>query len=356
MLMMLIFCLMRTNFSLISFFKPFSIIKNNELNFSYLNMKKDTLDTKSLSLFYKPKGDNQKKYVKYLNEDKTKILFAVGPAGTGKTMLACNAAIRELKCGNINKIVLTRPVVPVEEDIGFLPGNINKKMDPWTRPIFDVFLEFFSQKDIDLMLQNNIIEISPLAYMRGRTFKKSFIIADEMQNSSPNQMLMLTTRIGEGSKMVITGDLNQSDKGQNSGLSDFIKKYKLYETQFIKKQNDVELYNKTYNSTDFNIGVKIVELNNTDIERSPIVVKILEIYSVNENRIQNIQNIQKNNSIVTNKTVTAKTDNYVSKNISRSIGPSPELFMSSAYYSDAALIPSYHTPNTSRARKLFWEK
>jgi hypothetical protein len=226
-------------------------------------------------------------------------------------------------------------------------------MDPWTRPILDVFEEKFSKQEIENLIKQNIIEISPLAYMRGRTFKNSFIIADEMQNSSPNQMLMLTTRIGEGSKMVITGDLNQSDKGQNSGLSDFIKKYKLFEKQIKEKQDDVELYNKTYNSTDFNIGVKIVELNNTDIERSPIVVKILEIYSVSENRIQNIQ---KNNSIVTNNTVTASTDNYVKKNITKSNGSSPELFLSSVYYSDAALIPSYHTPNTSRARKLFWEK
>jgi phosphate starvation-inducible PhoH-like protein len=160
----------------------------------------------------------------------------------------------------------------VEEDIGFLPGNINKKMDPWTRPIFDVFLDFFSQRDIDLMMYNNVIEISPLAYMRGRTFKNAFIIADEMQNSSPNQMLMLTTRIGLGSKMVVTGDLKQSDKGLDSGLSDFINKFKVYEQQESEK----------YNNTDINSGIKIVELNNTDIERSPVIVKILDVYNVNE--------------------------------------------------------------------------
>jgi|LauGreSBDMM110SN_4_FD.fasta_scaffold24617_1 phosphate starvation-inducible PhoH-like protein len=245
-----------------------------------ITMKRDgNIELKSLSQFYKPKTYNQEKYYTYLNDDKIKLLFAVGPAGTGKTMLACNNAVKDLKSGKVDKIIVTRPVVPVEEDIGFLPGNINKKMDPWTRPIFDVFLDFFSQKDIDLMMYNNVIEISPLAYMRGRTFKNAFIIADEMQNSSPNQMLMLTTRIGLGSKMVVTGDLKQSDKGLDSGLSDFINKFKVYE------RREMELYN----NTDINSGIKIVELNNTDIERSPVIVKILDVYNVNENKVEKTQ-------------------------------------------------------------------
>ena len=242
-----------------------------------ITMKKDSnVELKSLSQFYKPKTPNQEKYYSYLNDDKIKLLFAVGPAGTGKTMLACNNAVKDLKSGKVNKIVLTRPVVPVEEDIGFLPGSINKKMDPWTRPIFDVFLDFFSQREIDLMMYNSVIEISPLAYMRGRTFKNAFIIADEMQNSSPNQMLMLTTRIGVGSKMVVTGDLKQSDKGLESGLYDFINKFKVYEKRESEK----------YNNTDINSGIKIVELNNTDIERSPVIVKILDVYNVNEKKVE----------------------------------------------------------------------
>jgi phosphate starvation-inducible PhoH-like protein len=301
--------------------KSFVRINNHFSTNIKLNMKKDSYEMKSLSQYYKPKGENQQKYVRYLNDYKTKILFVVGPAGTGKTMFACNSAIQELKSGNINKIVLTRPVVPVEEDIGFLPGNINKKMDPWTRPIFDIFLEFFSQKDIDSMVYNNIIEISPLAYMRGRTFKKSFIIADEMQNSSPNQMLMLTTRIGEGSKMVVTGDLNQSDKGLNSGLSDFIKKYKLYDTRCKLKQDCAELYDK-----DFNIGIKIVELNNTDIERSPVVAKILEIYASDGDS---------NNQ---------KSINYESVKSYRQT-------TTTIYNNDAALIPIEHMTNRSIVEK-----
>lgn len=219
---------------------------------------------------YKPKTENQKLYMDCLNNDNIHILFGLGPAGCGKTLFACIKAIRELKLGNIDKIVLTRPIVSVDEDLGFLPGTIVNKMDPWTRPIFDIFLEFYSQKDIDAMIHANVIEIAPLGYMRGRTFKNAFIIADEMQNSSPNQMLMLTTRIGEGSKMVITGDLKQSDKGLNSGLYDFIRKFNLYE--------QLEMIHNT--TMIRNSGIKIVEMDNTDIQRSPIIEKILDIYDV----------------------------------------------------------------------------
>ena len=250
---------------------------------TFFNMKKEIGDLKSLSFFYKPKTINQEQYVKYLNDHNTKLLFAIGPAGTGKTMLACNQAIKDLKGGVIDKIVITRPVVPVEEEeIGFLPGNINKKMDPWTRPIFDIFNEFYPKRDLDAMLYNNVIEISPLAFMRGRTFKNAFIIADEMQNSSPNQMLMLTTRIGEGSKMVITGDLKQSDRGMDSGLSDFINKYKKY-TNFITRNN-----NRT------NIGIQIIELNSSDIERSQVIKNLLDIYEFKE-PVEKIETMSKTN-------------------------------------------------------------
>ena len=248
------------------------LISKNSFQMRAFSAKRTSTSLKSLSNYYKPKSYNQKQYCEYLNDSKIKLLFAIGPAGTGKTMLACNTAIKDLQSGNINKIILTRPVVPVEEDIGFLPGNINKKMDPWTRPIFDIFLEFYSQKDIDSMIHANVIEIAPLGYMRGRTFKNAFIIADEMQNSSPNQMLMLTTRIGDGSKMVITGDLKQSDKGMESGLYDFIRKFNLYE--------QIEMINNRTSLYSNNNGIKIVEMNNTDIERSPVIEKILDIYNV----------------------------------------------------------------------------
>ena len=322
-----------------SFIRTLTIVKNVKSakiqKQMQTSMKKASPELKSLSQYYKPKSYNQEQYVKYLNDYKTKVLFAVGPAGTGKTMFACNTAIQELKSGNINKIILTRPVVPVEEDIGFLPGNINKKMDPWTRPIFDIFLEFFSQKDIDLMVCNNIIEISPLAYMRGRTFKRAFVIADEMQNSSPNQMLMLTTRIGDGSKMVITGDLKQSDKGQNSGLSDFIIKYKLYERVVKARQNSDNFYNPS---------IRIIELNNTDIERSPVVVNILDIYSTTEDDAKKAElDAKKVNSVELQEELRKEVQkNEPAQNTNGKSGFNAELFVRGPDFNDAALIPRSH--------------
>jgi phosphate starvation-inducible PhoH-like protein len=223
-----------------------------------------TSNTRYISPFYKPRSENQGLYVKYLCDTNIPIVIGVGPAGSGKTLFACNQAVLALKSGAVDKIILTRPVVPVEEDIGFLPGSLINKMDPWTRPIFDILLEFYQQKDIDGMLHSGALEISPLAYMRGRTFKKAFVIADEMQNASPNQMLMLTTRIGDGSKLVITGDLKQSDRGVDNGLADILRK--------IKSYNDFNIYNND------ELGIRIVEMEGKDIQRSPIVAKLLEIY------------------------------------------------------------------------------
>jgi phosphate starvation-inducible protein PhoH and related proteins len=215
---------------------------------------------RSLVPRYSPRTTNQKQYVQYLEDPTVSILLGVGPAGTGKTLFACSAAVQEMKRGSVQKIILTRPVVPVEEDIGFLPGSLINKMDPWTRPIFDILGEFYSKRDIDIMLDSGAIEISPLAFMRGRTFKRAFVIADEMQNSSPNQMLMLTTRLGQSSKMVITGDLAQSDRPiQYNGLADLMGKL------------------RAYNGVMDNI--KMVEMGREDVERSAAVSKILDIYS-----------------------------------------------------------------------------
>jgi phosphate starvation-inducible PhoH-like protein len=219
--------------------------------------------TRFSEYLYKPKNPNQEKYLQYLHDDNVKIVVSVGPAGTGKTMFACIKAIQSLKSGSFNKIVITRPIVAVEEEeLGFLPGNLVKKMDPWTRPIMDIFMEFYSKTEIDNMIYSNVIEISPLAYMRGRTFKNAFIIADEMQNSSPNQMLMLTTRIGTSSKLIITGDLKQTDrKTENNGLFDLINKIKTY-----KQANKNETL------------MEIIEFCKNDVERSIIVQKMIDIY------------------------------------------------------------------------------
>ena len=240
---------------------------NNPIRF--ISMKKANLNDKKYIPLYYPKTENQIKYVDQLSNENNTIIIALGPAGTGKTLFACSEAIKQLKFGMIDKIIITRPLVTVEEDLGFLPGNINKKMDPWTRPIFDIFLEVYSQREIDVMVMNNIIEISPLAYMRGRTFKNAFIIADEMQNSSPNQMMMLTTRIGVKSKMVITGDLKQTDKGNNSGLSDFVDRFELYKKYDTESERDKKEDDK---------NIEVIYLGKSDIERNPIVKKIIDIY------------------------------------------------------------------------------
>ena len=213
---------------------------------------------------YEPKSDSQVEYVEMLEDSRYKMIIANGAAGTGKTLLACQSAIKELYDGDIDKIIITRPVVPVEEDIGFLPGTLNKKMDPWTRPIMDIFNDFHSKNNLKNMIKDNIIEISPLGFMRGRTFKNAFIIADEMQNCSPNQMIMLLTRLGDNSKIVITGDLKQCDKDW-SGLKDLLEKLDLYYSNEKEKMRED--------------GIGIIEFTNLDVQRSELVSKILKIYN-----------------------------------------------------------------------------
>ena len=208
-----------------------------------------------------PKGDNQKLYVDHLSNPDVKIIFGLGPAGCGKTLFACHAAVDSLVNGQSDKIVITRPLVSADEELGFLPGSILQKMDPWTRPIFDILGEFYTATQIRDMMESGVIEISPLAYMRGRTFKRSFIIADEMQNSTPNQMLMMLTRVGEDTRLAVTGDLMQSDlkPGIKNGLVDFIQKYN----------------NK--NITDG--PIQYIEMESADVQRSEVVAKVLDIYN-----------------------------------------------------------------------------
>jgi phosphate starvation-inducible PhoH-like protein len=194
------------------------------------------------------RNDHQQQYLEKLQDDSKNIVFAVGPAGTGKTMLAVQVGIKLFQEGQFDKIVVTRPAVSVDEDLGFLPGTMQEKMAPWTRPIFDVLGEYYLKKDIETMINEGVIEISPLAYMRGRTFKNAYIIADEMQNATPNQMKMLLTRLGEGSKMIVTGDLNQADRLEDNGLIDFIrhinehKSLKCIDLQHFDKK-DIERHN-----------------------------------------------------------------------------------------------------------------
>ena len=206
-----------------------------------------------------PKSLSQENYIDLLNDKQKLIVFATGPAGTGKTMLAVLAALKAFREGQCERIIVTRPAVGVDdEQHGFLPGDLNEKMAPWTRPIFDIIGEYYRQADVARMLDENQIEISPLAYMRGRTFKNSWIIADEMQNATPSQMKMLLTRLGEGSKMVVTGDTRQADRDEeDNGLLNF--------------QRLVEDYKRCK-------YVAGVEFDHKDIQRHPAVLEILKIY------------------------------------------------------------------------------
>ncbi len=157
----------------------------------------------------RPKTANQKRYVEAI--DSHTITFGLGPAGTGKTYLAMAKAIQSLQAKEVNRIILTRPAVEAGERLGFLPGTLQEKIDPYLRPLFDALHDMIDQESIPRLMQSGIIEIAPLAYMRGRTLNDAFVILDEAQNTSPEQMKMFLTRLGFGSKMVITGDVTQVD-------------------------------------------------------------------------------------------------------------------------------------------------
>jgi phosphate starvation-inducible PhoH-like protein len=203
-----------------------------------------------------PRNKNQETYLLKLLDSEKHIVFGIGPAGTGKTLLAVQVAIKLFKQRQVDKIIITRPAVSVDEDLGFLPGTLEQKMQPWTRPIFDVIQEYFSAREIQGMIEEGVIEISPLAYMRGRTFKNAFIVADECQSTTPSQMKMLLTRLGIGSKMVVTGDLDQADRGRDNGLVDFLEKIKQKQSSYID----------------------IVKFYKDDIQRHPAIKDVLSIY------------------------------------------------------------------------------
>ena len=230
--------------------------KKQKYNNSNVVKINNFLPQKTRNIQLIPRNRNQETYILSRLEETKNIVFGIGPAGTGKTMLACQAAVKSFLDGDVDRIVVTRPAVSADEDLGFLPGTLEEKMAPWTRPIFDVFREHFYANEIEGMIREGVIEISPLAYMRGRTFKDSYIIADEMQNATPNQMKMLLTRIGVGSKMVVTGDLAQADRLKDNGLIDFISHLRDYESQRID----------------------IVDFHKGDIERHPAVAEVLEVY------------------------------------------------------------------------------
>ena len=208
--------------------------------------------------FTKPKNQHQDEYVTILRNREKKIVVATGPAGTGKTLFATEFAIKNYLSGNCEKLIFTRPSVSVDEDLGYLPGTLEEKMAPWVRPIYDILYNFIPPKEIEQMMEDKIIEIAPLGFMRGRTFKNSWIVADEMQNSTISQMKMLLTRLGENSRLVITGDLEQFDRNNElNGLDDFLTKFK------GKRSSSISSY----------------EFQRSDIQREEVVREVLDIYS-----------------------------------------------------------------------------
>jgi phosphate starvation-inducible PhoH-like protein len=221
-----------------------------DFNQPYLPQKKQRVSLHARS-------ENQQDYLDMLQDDDTSIVLAIGPAGTGKTMLAVQVGIKLYQEGKVDKIIVTRPAVSVDEDLGFLPGTLNEKMAPWTRPIFDVLGEYYQTKDVAKMLEEGVIEISPLAYMRGRTFKNAYIIADECQNTTVNQMKMLLTRLGENSKLVVTGDLAQADRLNDNGLINFC--------NLIANKSQLK-------------HIDIIQFEAKDIERHNAVKEVLAVY------------------------------------------------------------------------------
>lgn len=200
--------------------------RGKRLTFKEDRLEREQLVNRKKHVEIIPRNINQERFLTLLEDDNVNICFAAGPAGTGKTLISTLYAIYMLKQGLIDKVVITRPNVPVDnKDIGFLPGGIMEKMAPWTRPIMDIFEEYYSPKQIEHMIEEGLVEICPIAYIRGRTFKNAIVLVDEAQGTTANSMLSILTRIGEGSKVIITGDTDQSDNGRENGLQDFLCRY-----------------------------------------------------------------------------------------------------------------------------------
>ncbi len=216
----------------------------------------------------KPKTLGQKNYIDNIRDKM--IVFGIGPAGTGKTYLAMAAAITAFKNDGVGRIILTRPAIEAGEKLGFLPGDLQSKIDPYLRPLYDALYQIMGAESFQKNSEKGLIEVAPLAYMRGRTLDNAFIILDEAQNTTPAQMKMFLTRIGFGSKVVITGDLTQKDllEGQTSGLE-----------VALKVLSDID-------------EIGFVRLTSNDVVRHPLVQKIVQAYEKYEDRLKG-KNVKK---------------------------------------------------------------
>lgn len=230
-----------------------SLIKNNEKR-PVSELLKDTVVYTSMGKPIRAKTLGQKRYIDSINNND--IVFGIGPAGTGKTYLAMAAAVRAFKSKEVNRIILTRPAVEAGENLGFLPGDLQNKVDPYLRPLYDALFEILGHDTYNNLFEKGLIEVAPLAYMRGRTLDSAFVILDEAQNTTNEQMKMFLTRLGYGSKAIITGDVTQIDlpRGKQSGL-----KTVLRILAGVK-------------------GIGITYLNKNDIVRHPLVQRIIDAY------------------------------------------------------------------------------
>lgn len=231
-----------------------------------VNLKEIFLDTILVTSGRKvvtPKGITQKKYIEAIR--KNEVVFGIGPAGTGKTYLAVAMAVSYLMKGEVNRLILVRPAVEAGEKLGYLPGDIADKVNPYLRPLYDALYDMLSFDKVIRLFQKGVIEIAPLAFMRGRTLNEAFIILDEAQNTTTEQMKMFLTRLGQNSKAVITGDITQIDlpDPKKSGL-----------IEAIELLEGIE-------------GIAFVFFSKKDVVRHPIVQKIIEAYEKKENRIKN---------------------------------------------------------------------
>lgn len=253
-----------------------------EQNLEYFIASAEKLDLRELEKVYddficmtmngrplRPKTLGQKRYVDLMKQNT--VVFGIGPAGTGKTYLAMAMAITAFKNNEVNRIILTRPAIEAGEKLGFLPGDLQQKVDPYLRPLYDALYEIMGAENFAKNMEKGLIEVAPLAYMRGRTLDNAFIVLDEAQNTTPEQMKMFLTRIGYGSKAVITGDVTQIDlaDGKRSGL-----------TEAIRILSGIE-------------GIGQITLTNQDVVRHPLVQKIILAYERFENKKRGEQNGKK---------------------------------------------------------------
>ena len=230
------------------------VMNQNSSTDASSNQGNEKITLKTPKTLVSPKGKNQQKYLEVISNKE--LVFGIGPAGTGKTYLAVAAAVNELITGKVEKVVVTRPAVEAGEKLGFLPGDLSQKVDPYLRPLYDALFQTLGFKETNKLIENNVIEIAPLAFMRGRTLNKSFIILDEGQNTTPEQMKMFLTRFGYGSKVIVTGDLTQIDlpKDITSGL--------IHALDILRELKDVGL----------------VRFSSKDVARHSLVQKIVEAY------------------------------------------------------------------------------